>query len=79
MGGVLRRLLLIEVLVPAVPSAVIGPIWCRFAALEQACLEANDKIVGVELTNLCVDGCAVTAPCGGQAAGRSPVDRGIVV
>lgn len=46
-----------------------------FAALEQACLEAYDKIVGLELTNLCVDGCVIKAPCAGQAAGPSPVDR----
>ena len=26
--------------------------------------------------DLCVDGCIVKAPCGGQAAGPSPVDRG---
>jgi transposase len=27
-------------------------------------------------TDLAVDGCITKAPCGGQAAGRSPVDRG---
>jgi transposase len=47
-----------------------------FAALEQLCLEAYDRIVGLELSNLVVDGCIVKAPCGGEAAGRSPVDRG---
>ena len=36
----------------------------------------NDKIVGLGLEDLCVDGCIVKAPCGGQAAGPSPVDRG---
>ena len=47
-----------------------------FEALEQLCLEAYDRIVGIEFADLAVDGCIVKAPCGGQAAGRSPVDRG---
>ncbi len=47
-----------------------------FTALEQAALEAYDKIAGLALEDLCVDGCLAKAPCGGQAAGPSPVDRG---
>ncbi len=47
-----------------------------FADLEQICLEAYDRIVGLELGDVCVDGCLVKAPCGGQGAGKSPVDRG---
>ena len=47
-----------------------------FEALEQICLEAYDQIVGLELENLTVDGCIVKAPCGGEMAGKSPVDRG---
>ena len=47
-----------------------------FARLEQICLEAYDKIVGLELDDVTVDGCIVKAPCGGEAAGKSPVDRG---
>ncbi|MCT1803898.1 IS5 family transposase [Kocuria carniphila] len=47
-----------------------------FTALEQFCLHAYDKMVGLELGNLAVDGCITKAPCGGEAAGRSPVDRG---
>lgn len=47
-----------------------------FTALEQLCLEAYDRIVGLDLENLCIDGCIVKAPCGGEIAGRSPVDRG---
>ena len=47
-----------------------------FATLEQLCLEAYDQIVGLELSEITIDGCIVKAPCGGQAAGRSPVDRG---
>lgn len=46
-----------------------------FTQLEQISLEAYDRIVGLELTDLTVDGCITKAPCGGQAAGKSPVDR----
>ncbi|MCZ9880659.1 IS5 family transposase [Arthrobacter sp. B2a2-09] len=47
-----------------------------FEDLEQICLQAYDRIVGIEFEDLAVDGCLVKAPCGGEAAGRSPVDRG---
>lgn len=47
-----------------------------FTELEQICLDAYDKMIGLDLENLVVDGCIVKAPCGGEAAGRSPVDRG---
>lgn len=47
-----------------------------FDALEQICLEAYDRIVGLQMENLTVDGCIVKAPCGGEMAGNSPVDRG---
>lgn len=47
-----------------------------FATLEQICLENYDRIVGLELEDVCVDGCIVKAPCGGEIAGRSSVDRG---
>ncbi len=47
-----------------------------FEQLEQICLEFYDRIVGLDLENLSVDGCIVKAPCGGEATGRSPVDRG---
>ena len=47
-----------------------------FFQLEQICLEAYDRIIGLDLADLTVDGCIVKAPCGGEAAGRSPVDRG---
>lgn len=33
-------------------------------------------MIGLDLGTLCVDGRIVKAPCGGEAAGRSPVDRG---
>lgn len=47
-----------------------------FLDLEQVCHESYDRIIGLELDKLVVDGCIVKAPCGGQAAGNSPVDRG---
>lgn len=47
-----------------------------FTELEQICLDSYDKMIGLELADLAVDGCIVKAPCGGEAAGRSPVDRG---
>ena len=47
-----------------------------FTRLEQICLNAYDQIVGLDLADLTVDGCIVKAPCGGDAAGKSPVDRG---
>lgn len=53
--------------------------WIRqgiFTKLEQICLDSYDKMIGLELADLSVDGCIVKAPCGGEAAGRSPVDRG---
>ena len=47
-----------------------------FKQLEQICLEAYDRIVGLDLDDVAVDGCIVKAPCGGEADGKSPVDRG---
>lgn len=38
--------------------------------------EAYDTMIGLDLTDLAVDGCVTEAPCGGEQAGRSPVDRG---
>jgi len=47
-----------------------------FDRLGQLCLGAYDRIVGLDLTDLSVDGCITKAPCGGEVAGKSPVDRG---
>jgi Bacterial regulatory proteins, luxR family/Transposase DDE domain len=38
-------------------------------------LHAYDLIIGLELEDLSVDGCLTKAPCGGDKAGPSPVDR----
>ena len=48
-------------------------VWDR---LKLACLDAYDRAVGLDLADLAVDGCTTKAPCGGECAGRSPVDRG---
>ena len=47
-------------------------VWDR---LRLACLDAYDQLIGLNLADLAVDGCITKAPCGGQCAGRSPVDR----
>jgi transposase len=47
-----------------------------FARLKQITLEAYDRIVGLALQEILVDGCITKAPGGGECAGRSPVDRG---
>src|SRR5215210_5853413 len=45
-------------------------------ALRDLALEAYDRFVGLELPDVAVDCCITKAPCGGEKAGRSPVDRG---
>jgi len=53
--------------------------WIRagiFAKLKQIALEAYDRIIGLVLQDLAVDGCIAKAPGGGQCAGRSPAGRG---
>ena len=44
--------------------------------LHQLTLEQYDRMIGLALTDLAVDGCITKAPGGGETAGRSPVDRG---
>src|SRR5215203_6674335 len=44
--------------------------------LRHICLEAYDRLIGLELSEVAVDCCITKAPCGGEKAGRSPVDRG---
>jgi hypothetical protein len=43
--------------------------------LRLAVLAADDRLFGLELEHLSVDGCITKAPCGGQTAGPSPTDR----
>lgn len=44
--------------------------------LQEITLDAYDRIVGLELSDVAVDCCITKAPCGGEKAGKSPVDRG---
>jgi transposase len=46
-----------------------------FAKLKQIALDAYDRIVGLLLDDIAVDGCITKAPGGGEVAGPSPVDR----
>lgn len=53
--------------------------WIGSGAMEKVqeiTLDAYDRIVGLELSEVAVDCCITKAPCGGEKAGRSPVDRG---
>src|SRR6266536_745788 len=43
--------------------------------LHRLALAAYDRMHGLELEHLAVDGCITKAPCGEQVAGPSPVDR----
>jgi transposase len=52
--------------------------WITAGVAERLRLEvlaAYDQLFGLELAQLAVDGCTTKAPCGGQTAGPSPVDR----
>jgi transposase len=44
--------------------------------LQAIVLAAYDRLIGLELGEVAVDGCITKAPGGGERAGRSPVDRG---
>jgi hypothetical protein len=39
-------------------------------------LDAYDRMIGLDLDDLAVDGSITKSPCGGEVSGRSPVDRG---
>jgi hypothetical protein len=53
--------------------------WAAAGVAEQLhtlALCAYDRMIGLDLEDLAVDGCITKAPSGGEVAGRSPVDRG---
>ena len=53
--------------------------WIELGLMEnlrEISLDAYDRLIGLELADLAVDCCITKASCGGQQAGRSPVDRG---
>ncbi|MCY3786688.1 MAG: IS5 family transposase, partial [bacterium] len=47
-----------------------------FDELAAEAVEAYDRIVGLDLTEVAVDGSQHKAPCGGPGTGRNPTDRG---
>jgi transposase len=44
--------------------------------LHELALTAYDRMIGLDLADVSADGAITKAPCGGDRAGRSPVDRG---
>jgi hypothetical protein len=53
--------------------------WAALGLAKQVhvlALEAYERMIGLDLETLAVDGCITKAPAGGEVAGRSPVDRG---
>lgn len=44
--------------------------------LHTLALQQYDRMIGLEFADVSVDGCITKAPCGGEKAGPSPVDRG---
>ena len=53
--------------------------WAAAGLSEQVhtlVLQGYDRMIGLDLDDLAVDGCVTKAPSGGETAGRSPVDRG---
>lgn len=54
-------------------------LWSQMGISEQVhalALQAYDRMIGLGLAEISVDGCITKAPSGGERAGRSPVDRG---
>jgi transposase len=44
--------------------------------LREMVLEIYDRFIGLEVAEMAIDCCITKAPCGGEKAGRNPVDRG---
>jgi hypothetical protein len=61
---------------PRIPERVVFDKLISLAdQLRLLVLGAYDRLLGLELTRLAVDGCITKTLCGGQTAGPSPVDR----
>ena len=53
--------------------------WIQAGVFDKLCSEALaafDRVVGLDVSEVCVDGSIHKAPCGGDGTGKSPVDRG---
>ena len=46
-----------------------------FEALVAEALHAYDRVIGLDLSEVAIDGSLHKAPCGGEGTGPSPVDR----
>lgn len=44
--------------------------------LQRIVLDAYEQMIGLDLSEVALECCITKAPCGGQKAGKSPVDRG---
>jgi transposase len=71
---------LIQVLVLGCGDRRIADATCSATTLRRRRDEwigagVAEQLFGLELEHLAVDGCITKAPCGGQTAGPSPVDR----
>ena len=52
--------------------------WTRaglFDAIANEALAAYDTVIGLDLTDVAVDGSIHKAPCGGEGTGKNPTDR----
>jgi transposase len=52
--------------------------WIEAGVMEQLrglALAAYDRVLGLRLSDIAIDCCITKAPCGGEKAGKSPVDR----
>ena len=53
--------------------------WIDFGVMDmlrRIALDGYERLIGLELSDVAIDGCTTKAPCGGERASRSPVDRG---
>jgi transposase len=53
--------------------------WVDFGVMDmlrRIALDVYDRLIGLEPSDVAVDGCTTKAPCGGERASRCPVDRG---
>ncbi len=46
-----------------------------FDAVRDEAMEAYDRIIGIDMSEVALDGSIHKAPCGGEGTGKSPVDR----
>ncbi len=47
-----------------------------FDALAEEAIAGYDRVVGLDLSDVAIDGCLNKAPCGGEGTGKNPTDRG---